>query len=459
MHFLQNMTGIKLGAILTAAVLALGILFPVSSPIKAEAFQNSDYVDEYGEFLYAIGTSESGNSYSATNGQYLGYWQMGNAALQEAGFLDSSGNWTELAATFGVTDKESFLQSEAGQDYAVLAYHKRIYYYACNMGVDDYIGTEVSGVEMSFAGMIVGAHALGVGGLKKLIVNGTSGSTGNDSVALRYMQNYGIYDIEATILGKLPDVTVTTASTTATTTAATTTTTASATTTTTAETTTTAITTTTSETTAATTTTTTTASTTTTTATETTTVPTTTSTTGTTELKAPAYIGVKPEADVVMQGDVIRIYVESDTAEHYIIKVTAPGNTSFEYFMIGSVLGFTAENTGIYTIDVTAVNSAGESSAESVFVSVQTKPVVNEENIGDANSDGIVDITDASLILQYYACASVGAPMENAGLFNVYYADADDNGIIDLNDGALVLTYYARKAASIDVSWSELRGE
>lgn len=448
MHFLQNMTGIKLGAFLTAAVLALGLFLPAASPMKAEAFQNSDYTDEYGEFLYAIGTSESGNSYSATNGQYLGYWQMGNAALQEAGFLDSSGNWTELAASFGVTDKESFLQSEAGQDYAVLAYHKRIYYYACNMGIDDYIGTEVSGTTMSFAGMIVGAHALGVGGLKKLIVNGTSGSTGNDSVALRYMKNYGVYDIEATVLGKLPDVTGT-----ATTTAATTTTTTSVTTTTTASTTISS----------ATTTTTTSATTTgtaaTTTTTETTTVPTTTTTTGTTELKAPAYIDVKLEADVVMQGDAIRIYIESDTAEHYVIKVTAPGNTFTEYFMIGSMLGFTAEKTGIYTIDVTAVNSAGESSAESVFVSVQTKPVVNEENIGDANADGNVDITDASLILQYYACAAVGAPMENAGLFNIYYADADDNGTIDLNDSALVLTYYARKAASIDVSWSELRGE
>ena len=451
MQILRNVTGIKIGAFLTAIVLMMGFIFPAaSSPIKADAFSDSDYVDEYGDFLYAIGKSESGNSYSATNGQYLGYWQMGKVALQEAGFMDSSGSWTELAASFGVTDQASFLESEEGQDYAVLAYHKRIYYYARNMGIDDYIGTDVGGVTMTFAGMIVSAHALGVGGLKKLIVNGTSGSTGNDAVALRYMENYGVYEIEATILGELPDVSVT--STTTTSGTATTTTTS-------AVTTTTATTTTASETTASTTETTiASTSTTTATTTETTTV-TTTTTTGTTELRPPSYIDVKPEADVVMQGDIIRVNISSDNAELYCIKVTSSSNASTEYFIVGSMLGFTAEEVGIYQIDVTAVNSAGESQAEPVYVSVQTRPVVTEDDIGDANEDGNVDITDASLVLQYYACAAVGAPMEITGVFNIYFADADDNGTIDLNDAAMILNYYARKAASLDVSWSELRGK
>lgn len=446
MHNMRKMTLKRIGALLLAAMLLLcSPITETASTFKAEAFTNSDYSDEYGDFLYAIGKTESGNSYSAVSGQYLGYWQMGNAALQEAGFLDSSGNWTSLAAAFGVTSKETFLTSEAGQDYAVLAYHKRILYYAKNLGLHNYIGTDVNGVTMTFAGMIVAAHAVGVGGLKKLIENGTTGSSGNDSVALMYMQNYGVYDIEATVTGNMPPVPSTTTTTTTTTTATTTSATTTSTTSTTTETTTTTTVSTTSVT--------------------TTTVPTTVTSTETTtvssstELKPPSYIKVKPQYDVCAVGEILEIYVESDTADKYEVSILMPGGRTDKYSFSGTMIGVVMPVTGICEIKVKGINDAGAASAESVYVFVQERVVVSEENIGDSNKDGTVNITDATIILQYYACLAAGVSMNYQGGFNRYYADANGDGSLNLTDASLVLKYYSLKAAGYTPDWSELRSE
>lgn len=444
MHNMRKMTLKRIGALLLAGMLLLcGTIPETKTDIRAEAFENSDYTDDYGEFLYSIGRTESGNSYAAESGQFLGYWQMGNAALQEAGFLDSSGNWTELAAAFGITSRETFLTSEAGQDYAVLAYHKRVYHYAKYMGVESYIGSNVNGVNMNFAGMIVAAHALGVGGLKKLIETGTSGNSSNDSVALLYMENYGVYNIEDTIKGEMPPVPEA-----ATTTTTTTTTTAAATTTTTT-TTTTITTTTTTSTTAASTTSTIAAS-------SSTTPETSTATSALEELKPPAYIKVKPQYDVCEAGEILEIYIESDSAEKYEIKILMPGGKTAEYKLSGTMIGVVMPVIGICEIQVKGINDAGSASAESVYVSVKEKVIVNEENIGDSNNDGSVNITDATIILRYYSCLAAGVSMNHEGGFNRYYADANGDGSLDLTDAGLVLKYYSQRAAGFEPNWSDL---
>ena len=422
MQIFQRNTGTKLGALITAAVLLFGVMFRPDTLTRASAYENSDYSDQYGEFLYVLGETESGNNYSAVSGQYLGRWQIGTLGLQEIGFLDASGNWTELAASFGITSKETFLASEEGQDYAVLASHRKILYYAKNMGITSYIDTEVSGVKMTFSGMIASAHALGVGGLKKLITNGTSGNTGNDATALKYMTLCGGYDIEQTLQNTPVQTTILTSVTTTTTTR-----------------------------------------------TETTTVQTTTSFTSTqttlaettttaltTELKPPAYINVNPSSDTPYAGEMFYLYIESDNAESYYILITAPNGTESEYMLSGSKIGIILSMTGVYKISVTGYNAAGESYAEPIYVAVSKKTIVNEENIGDANDDGIVDIIDAGIILQYYSCSAAGVPMKIDGKFNKDYADANGDGKLDIYDALLVLSYYSMKAAGIDVAWKDI---
>ncbi len=440
---MHKIKGSKVWALLTAAVMLCGFVMPSEATVKAQALGSISYADEYEDFLYALGTSESTNRYNATNGQYLGYWQLGNLALQEVGFMDSSNNWTEAAAEFGITDKESFLASEIGQEYAVLKYHKRIYYYTQSMGVDDYLDTEVQGVKMTFAGMIVASHALGVGGLKKLIVNGTSGSSSNDAIALRYMEQYGIYDIEATLTGDMPDYNVS-----ATTTATTTTTTTSATTTTT---------TTTSATTSATTTTTTSKTTTaTTTVTTTTTIATTTTTAST--IGVPSYIKVTFSENVATAGEIFYIYVESDTAEEYHVSIVSPGGSKNQYIFAGAKLGVILEETGVYQIVITASNAAGSSTTDVLYVAVKEKDIVTEEEMGDADMNGVVDITDASLILSYYASASAGVLFKPTGSFERAHCDVNGDGEVNITDAVLVLRFYALTAAGNSVTWDELTG-
>lgn len=159
------------------------------------------YSDEYGEFLSALGKNESGNSYSARNGSYLGRWQLGTSALIEVGFLTSGGSWTSLAAKYGVTSRETFLKSEAGQDYAVLAYHKVCWKYLVNNGSSKYIGTTYKDITVTFSGLIAAAHLGGPGAVKSMLASGAYVADGNGVTAYSYMKKFGGYDIQGSVTG------------------------------------------------------------------------------------------------------------------------------------------------------------------------------------------------------------------------------------------------------------------
>lgn len=417
----------RLISLLSAAVLMFVCLCCGGISQRADAYENSDFSDEYGAFLYALGEKESGNDYGALSydGQYMGRWQIGSIGLQDLGFMDSAGNWTALAASYGAYSKESFLASPAAQDYAVLASHKKILYYAENTGVTGYIGTYVNGVQMTFAGMIVAAHALGIGGLRSLLVNGTSGNSGNDALAVSYMQLCGGYNIENTVrngaLPLPPSYTEETTTTTTTTTTATTTTTTE-----------------------------------TTTATTVTTANTTETTTTATKLLPPKYISVKLSSNVAIVNKMFEIKIESDTAERYLIAITAPDGEETQYSLTGSSIGITLGEEGLHTIKVTGYNKAGSSQAEPVYVAVQEKVLVSEEHLGDANDDGTVDLRDASLILRYYSSLASGVAMGSDEKFSKYYADVNDDGDVDIADASYVLTYYAGVSSGQDASWSDI---
>lgn len=413
----KNVCGYKILAIIISVLLILPVMFYPVSDTKVSAYQNSDFSDEYGDFLYALGGSESGNNYSAVNGQYLGRWQIGTVGLQDIGFMDSYGNWTSLAASFGVTSKSTFLSSEKAQDYAVLASHKKVLLYAENAGITSYINTNVKGVNMTFAGMIVAAHAIGVGGLKNLIVKGTSGYSSNDAVALQYMSKYGIYDIENTVrYGSLPSSGGGSSETTTTTTMATTTTT-----------TTTAV---------------------------TTTMLTTTTTTTTAALKAPSYISVKTSADVLNKGEILYISLDSDNASRYKLNLSSPDGEESEYIITGTSIGLSLNVDGIYTINVIGCNNFGESYAEPVYVAVKEKAVVSKEDLGDVNMDHMINIVDAMVTLRYYSTNSANIKLNE--VFNKDFADVDGDGEATLVDALYICEYYAAIAAGKDADWNDI---
>lgn len=89
---------------------------------------------------------------------------------------------------------------------------------------------------------------------------------------------------------------------------------------------------------------------------------------------------------------------------------------------------------------------------------------MTEGLLGDADSDGDVDLSDAAEVLQFYAEQGAGldpifgsSTEEHDLIFP--FADVDGDGIISIQDASLILTYYARKGAGLEPDWDELIAE
>ncbi len=80
---------------------------------------------------------------------------------------------------------------------------------------------------------------------------------------------------------------------------------------------------------------------------------------------------------------------------------------------------------------------------------------------GDVNDDLAVDLTDATIVLSYYAQNAAGLnpvfsedEIINEQLF--YVADVNFDSSITLTDATMILTYYAQNAAGMDPSWESI---
>lgn len=150
----------------------------------------------YDEFLNDLGNRESSNNYKAVNQYgYLGRYQIGNIALQDIGFKDSSGKWTSLANSYGVYSNRDFLNSPNAQEIAIRAIHKKTCGYIKNYGLDKYIGTTYNGVIVTQSGLLAACHLVGVGTMKDVLPTGAIAWDGNHVPAHDYMASFGGYDI------------------------------------------------------------------------------------------------------------------------------------------------------------------------------------------------------------------------------------------------------------------------
>ena len=173
-----------------------------------------EYVGNYEAFLVALGFRESSSRYHVTSpsGTFLGKYQLGPMALQDIGFMNADRTWTSLARQFGVTDNQSFLNSPTAQEYAIRAYHQRLWRSVENWGHDERIGTTFTGtlagsnervsIEITASGLLAGAHLVGPGndtnnqrGLEFMFRTGIIPVDGNGMPATRYMSDFGNYDL------------------------------------------------------------------------------------------------------------------------------------------------------------------------------------------------------------------------------------------------------------------------
>ena len=150
----------------------------------------------YIDYLNALGMMESSDNYSAKNKYgYLGRYQMGSLALQDAGFMDSKGNWTATAKTYGVTSESTFLGNKTAQDVAITAFNKKQWGYIKYYGLDKYIGGLYCGVTVTASGLLAAVHLVGIGTILKALPSGVSAKDANGTTAAFYMQKFGGYDI------------------------------------------------------------------------------------------------------------------------------------------------------------------------------------------------------------------------------------------------------------------------
>lgn len=152
----------------------------------------------YSDFKEALGSRESTDDYSVVNQYgYMGKYQLGSLALQDIGFKDKNGNWTEKANSYGIYCQNDFLSSPSVQDIAFDLYVKKQQSYIHNLGLDKYIGQTMNGVLITESGLVAAAHLVGVGSLEEALKSGnlTSAKDGNGVEAKEYMESFGGYDL------------------------------------------------------------------------------------------------------------------------------------------------------------------------------------------------------------------------------------------------------------------------
>lgn len=167
----------------------------------------------YGDFLAALALRESSSNAQSQNASgYLGLYQMGEAALIDAGYYrpdgsalnDWQGDWT---GKDGVSSRSGFLANPDAQTNAVTAFNTVQWRYIQGLGLDRYVGQTVGGLMVTASGLLAGAHLVGVGGLQRYLISGgrVLPRDGNGTSIASYLATFGGYDVSrvtgSTVLG------------------------------------------------------------------------------------------------------------------------------------------------------------------------------------------------------------------------------------------------------------------
>ena len=76
---------------------------------------------------------------------------------------------------------------------------------------------------------------------------------------------------------------------------------------------------------------------------------------------------------------------------------------------------------------------------------------------GDLNGDNLVSMDDAVLTLTIYAKKAAGMDVDFSEV-QVVVADVNDDGTVDVKDAIAILTYYAKVSAGLQPTWEEVIG-
>ena len=122
------------------------------------------------QFLNDLGARESGGNYKALNKYgYAGKYQMGEAALIDAGYYRKlsrkyNNDWTgEFTGQDNVKTLQDFLNNPKAQENAQIIFKKKQWGYLKAVGAHNYIGLIINRILITPSGLLAGAHLKGAG--------------------------------------------------------------------------------------------------------------------------------------------------------------------------------------------------------------------------------------------------------------------------------------------------------
>ena len=161
------------------------------------------------QFLEDLGARESGGNYKAFNKYgYAGKYQMGEAALIDAGYYKKTSgkfnnDWTGIfTGRDGVKSIKDFLNNPVAQENAQIIFKKRQWGDLKAVGANNYVGKVINGYTITPSGLLAGAHLKGAGSvIKYLKSNGNIVEKDAFGTSVEtYMKRFAGYDVKEIIM-------------------------------------------------------------------------------------------------------------------------------------------------------------------------------------------------------------------------------------------------------------------
>ncbi len=167
----------------------------------------------YLDLIIQLANAESSSNYGIENSHgYLGRYQFGEKALDDAGYYNTENDPTDgditdqdwLGTWIGknsVWNKEDFLANPIAQDDALQVFYTKVWGYIKSAGLDIYAGQTINGIKITESGLLAGYHLKGLGnsvhpGLRDYLISGgnTDPADANGTPISSYISQFSGYD-------------------------------------------------------------------------------------------------------------------------------------------------------------------------------------------------------------------------------------------------------------------------
>ena len=163
------------------------------------------------QFLNDLGARESAGNYKAFNRYgYAGKYQMGEAALIDAGYYRKpsrryNNDWSgEFLGKDGVKSIQDFLNNPKAQENAQIIFKKKQWGYLKAVGALNYLRLIINEILITPSGLLAGAHLKGAGSVYEYLKSGGK-NIGKDAFGTSvesYIKQFANYDVSE-ITGKI----------------------------------------------------------------------------------------------------------------------------------------------------------------------------------------------------------------------------------------------------------------